>query len=110
VPRGLFTILYRLEHAGQLAPEEIVWFHEQEAWVNRHLVAPDRLARSSRPGAAKAAVLWFKATATAHVSRMHDLAALLRHKDIPVQMVSSDKPGYIVYEDVYQVAAEPFSD
>ena len=106
---GLFTALYRLENSNQLSPGEVAWFHEQEAWFNRHLPPPTRLSRSIRPGAKKAAVLWFKDTATEHVSRMHALAALLRDRDVPVEVRVSDNPGYVVYEDPYQVAAEMFS-
>jgi hypothetical protein len=39
---------------------------------------------------------------------MHALAALLRAKDVPVDILTTDRPGYIVFEDEYQVAAEPF--
>ena len=39
---------------------------------------------------------------------MHALAALLREKDIPVDVLVSEQPGYAVYEDDLQLAAEPF--
>jgi hypothetical protein len=105
---GLFTALYRLESAEQLEPGEIAWFHEQEAWFNQNLATPTQLSRSKRPGAHKAALLWFKDTATEHVRRMHALTALLRQRDVPVEILVSDTPGYVVYEDPHQVAAEPF--
>lgn len=40
---------------------------------------------------------------------MRELTVLLEHKDIAVEEFRTDKPGYIVYEDDYQVAAIPFT-
>jgi hypothetical protein len=106
--KGVFTALYALERAGMLADHEVIWFHETERWFNTELREPGRLTRSKRPEAAKKSVTWLKATATEHVSRMRDLARLLLHKDIVVEELLTDKPGYIVYEDEFQVAAVPF--
>ena len=107
-PTGLFTALYALERAGRLADHELDWFREQERWFNEHLPRPERLARSDRSGAHPAAILWFKASALEYVSRMRALVALLAEKDVPVQVLSTTRPGYVVYEDDAQVAAEPF--
>src|SRR4051794_24019542 len=107
--RGVFTALYRLEREGQLAVDEKVWFGEVEAWFNQHLKPPDRFQLSSRPGAPRTAITWLKASAVEHVSRMRELVALLRHKDVQVDEFMTDRPGYVVYEDDHQVAAVPFS-
>jgi len=107
-PRGLFSALYDLERQTALSPAELAWFHEQEAWFNAHLRKPDRLARSARPNATARALSWFRDTATEHITRMRALAALLQSKDVAVDVIMTDRPGYIVYEDEHQVAAEPF--
>jgi hypothetical protein len=99
---GLFTILYRLEKAGRLAEYESVWFEEQERWFNEHLAKPEPLQDPK-------AILWFKASALEHIGRMRALAALLEHKDTHVDVVESDRPGYVIYEDEHQVAAVPFA-
>jgi hypothetical protein len=54
------------------------------------------------------AILWFKDTATEHISRMRALCALLEHKDIAVDVIQTEKPGDIIYEDALQVAAIPY--
>ncbi|HZS57690.1 MAG TPA: hypothetical protein VFA43_00370 [Gemmatimonadaceae bacterium] len=41
---------------------------------------------------------------------MRQLVTLLEHKDVAVEELRTDKPGYIVYEDEHQVAAVPFSE
>ena len=39
---------------------------------------------------------------------MYDLKAILEQYGIHVDLIKSDRPGYIVYEDENQIAAEPF--
>lgn len=108
--QGVFTALYALERSGKLAPYELEWFRSAEEWFNTHLKAPERLARSKRSGAAPVAITWLKASAQEHITRMRELVALLKHKDLVVEELRTDTPGYVVYEDEYQVAAVPFED
>ncbi len=56
------------------------------------------------------AISWFKDTATEHLRRIRDVCAILEHHDVRVRMITTDRPGYILYEDEFQVAAEPFAD
>lgn len=107
--QGVFSAIYALERAGALAPYELEWFRGIEDWFNAHLKPPARFAWSSRPNAPERAVTWLKMSATEHVSRMRQLVTLLEHKDMPVEELRTEKPGYIVYEDEHQVAALPFS-
>jgi hypothetical protein len=109
-PMGVFTALYALERNGQLAPHELAWFHQTEEWFDERLTRPDRLTRSSKPGARSLAITWLKASAVEHITRMRELVALLEYKDIAVEEQVTSKPGYVVYEDEYQVAAIPFGD
>lgn len=109
-PGGVFTAIYDLVDRGELLPHELAWFREMEGWFNEHLKRPARLAWSRRPNAPRRALSWFKASATAHVTRMRELVALLEHKDVAVREVRSERPGYIVFEDAFQVAAIPFAD
>ena len=39
---------------------------------------------------------------------MRELAALLAHKDLAVEELRTSRPGYVVFEDEYQVVAIPF--
>jgi hypothetical protein len=107
--RGIFSALYDPERRGDLASYELDWFRAGEAWFDEHLRRPARLAWSSRPNAPERAITWLKASAEEHVSRMRELVALLEHRDITVREYRSERPGYIVYEDDYQVAAIPFT-
>lgn len=109
-PTGIFTALYALERRGALTSDELSWFREVEAWFNSHLNRPGRLAWSRRPHAPERAVTWLKASAREHVSRMRGLVSLLQHKDIRVEELRTERPGYILYEDDHQVAAIPFAE
>jgi hypothetical protein len=106
--QGIFTALYELEDQGALAPHELEWFRSAEQWFNKHLARPQHLARSRRPNASKQAISWLKLSAREHVTHMRELVALLVHKDVPVEELRTDRPGYIVYEDEHQITAEPF--
>jgi len=107
--QGIFSALYVLEDQGELLPHEKVWLAELESWFNEHLRRPSRFAWSSRPNAPGRAITWLKLSATDHVSRMRELVAFLEHKDVVVEELRTEKPGYIVYEDEHQVAAMPFA-
>jgi len=39
---------------------------------------------------------------------MRELASILEGHGISVELLQTERPGYIVYEDNYQVTAEPF--
>lgn len=108
VARGIVQAAYQLWRSGALSAAEEAWWAEIRTWLNVDLAAPDRLARSRRPGANWCAISWFKASATGHIARARELASLLAQHNIASRMLTTERPGYVVYEDEYQVAAEPF--
>ena len=108
VERGIIQAMFRLRRSGALSAHDEAWWAELRAWLNLDLDEPDRLARSRRPGARAVAISWFKASATSHIARAREVCALLAQHDIASRMLTTERPGYIVYEDDFQVAAEPF--
>jgi hypothetical protein len=79
-------------------------------WFDRHLPAPARLSRSRRRHAHAEAVCWLRQGATGRLEKLRELAALLDRHGIATRRLRTRRPGYIVYEDEYQVAAVPFRD
>jgi len=77
-------------------------------WFNTNLPCPDRLNRSTRPHRAAKAVSWFKPEAGSCIAKMTELRALLERYGLPTELLKTRRPGYVVYEDEYQVVAEPF--
>jgi len=56
------------------------------------------------------AISWFKDTAKDHLAHIRDLVGILQNHGIAVQMLKTETVGYVVYEDEYQIVAEPFAD
>ena len=108
VEMGIFQATFRLWRAGKLAPHEEAWWTEIRTWFNLKLEEPARLSRSRRPGANKCAISWFKTSAKNHIRRAREVTALLAEHGIQSRMLRSKRPGYVVYEDRFQITAEPF--
>ena len=106
-------------HATQkLWDEEKLHAHEEEhyssivRWFDDHLEKPTRFTASKPPFYRKKskAISWFKDTAHEHLSKVRELVVILEHRGISVRMLKADRVGYIVYEEGFQIVAEPFPD
>lgn len=108
--QGLFQAISDLQYEARLTVEEEDLYNDLRRWFNEHLERPTRFSRASRHNPSNVAISWFKDSATSHISKMRELAAILETHDIAVEVIQTDRPGYIVYEDNYQVCAEPFRE
>jgi hypothetical protein len=108
VHAGIFEALKRLPPVGRVADWHENRLSEIVAWFRAQLPFPERVARSRRPNGHHAAVSWFKESATEHIMMARELAAILEAHDVRVEMLTTARPGYVVYEDDFQVLAEPF--
>ncbi len=107
-PMGIFEATKLLPRVGHVADWDERRLAELTAWFREHLPFPERTARSRRPNGPHRALSWFKPTATVHIAQARELAAVLEANDIRTLMLTSDRPGYVVYEDDFQVLVEPF--
>ncbi len=109
---GVFQALYKLRDSGKLHAHEEDVVEELRQWFNKNLEVPDRFTAAKPPyyRKKKRAISWFKDTAHEHMSRIREMVAILENHDVAVRMMTSDRVGYVVYEDDYQIVAEPFSD
>ena len=107
---GIFQIVDRLRRSGAVEAIDDERLAAALAWFGEHLDAPDRFARGRSPHRAPRAICWFKASASEHLARMREIARILESYGMPVEMITSRRPGYVTYEDAYQLAACPFSD
>jgi hypothetical protein len=108
--QGLFQAISDLEHEGVLLSHEQATYDQIYEWFRKHLRRPSRLARASKAHAKNMALSWFKGSAAEHIRKMHEISEILRAHGVTVDVIRTDRPGYVVYEDAYQVAAEPFND
>lgn len=107
-PIGVFNEAYRLLEERALAEHETEAIEELLAWFKEHLPIPTRFKRASGDHRPNRAICWLKSSATEHVRQVRALTALLEIQGVLVEVVKTEEPGSIVYEDDYQVAAEPY--
>lgn len=93
-----------------MAAHELAEYHDLRQWFVDNLARPTRFSTSKRPNAQARALSWFKPAGTAHIARMRDLQRLVEGCGVPVTVLRTDRPGYVCYEDDWQIVAYPFAD
>jgi hypothetical protein len=106
--QGIFQAMADLEDSGMLAPHEQAEYDLIYNWFRKNLTKPRRFSRSNKPHAKNVALSWFRDTAAEHISRIRRLCEILSTHGVLVEALCTERPGYIVYEDDFQIAAEPF--
>lgn len=77
---------------------------ELRLWFNDNLEKPSSFGRST----VRRGICWFKTEATEHISRIWEMVHILERNGIYVKQIRTDRPGYVIYEDEWQLVAEPF--
>src|SRR5262245_59915242 len=98
---GPFQAAQWLRESGHLATADIDELENLYAWFGDNLKKPNRLSVSRRPHSAAQALSWFKDSAEMHISKMHELKAMLERNGVHVQMIIADRIGYVLYEDEF---------
>jgi hypothetical protein len=109
---GIFQAAYRLRDKGSLSQLEESLLKEIADWFNWNLHKPKRFTSAKPPYYRKRqnGISWFKDSAQEHIGKMREMVALLEHHDVSVRMIKTTRPGYVVYEDEFQIVAVPFAD
>lgn len=109
---GVFHAVRNLRDAGKLHPHEEEQHDLIREWFNENLEKPTRFTAAKPPFYRKQskAISWFKDNAREHIARVRELVVILQHHGVSVQMLKTDRVGYVVYEDAYQIVAEPFAN
>jgi hypothetical protein len=113
VETGLFQAAYRLRDSDDLTPEDRVILHDSLSWFNANLPKPGRFNRTKSKGHDRrnaAGIAWFRDTATECIRRMFVIKKVLEAHGYSISLIRAERVGYIVYEDVLQVVAEPFAE
>ena len=81
-------------------------------WFSANLERPTRFTAAKAPCCRKKnrALSWFKDTANDHIAQIRELVAILENHGVHVRTLKAKRVGYVVYEDKYQIVAEPFAD
>jgi hypothetical protein len=109
---GVFHAVWNLRYAGRLYAYEEDHHDMVRWWFSANLKRPTRFTAAKAPFYRKKnrAVSWFKDTAIAHLAQIRELVAILENHGIHVRTLKVKRVGYVVYEDEYQIVAEPFAD
>lgn len=107
---GVFDSFYQLKYDDAFDGYELAQAQEIIDWFNKELEAPTKLSSSKNPHALEVALSWFKPTAKEHIARMHELKQILESHGVVIDIIKTDRPGKITYEDEFQIAAVPFKD
>jgi hypothetical protein len=113
VEAGILHEAYRLAQSASLSSSTQESLNNLLKWFEENLAIPPRFNRSTSKGYYRRAtrgVSWFKPTATEHIGRMRELAIIFEEAGFIVQEIAIARPGYLIYEDEYQIVAEPFRD
>src|SRR5262245_48425674 len=107
---GIIQAALDLQEADALIDHEGDWLDSILDWFDEYLPIPYRFCRTRRASNRYEAICWFKPTAGECICKAHELAALLELLGLYTIKLRTRKPGYVVYEDAYQVAAVPYRD
>ena len=111
---GFFGAAYELRGQTDVDQHTLDRLEDSLAWFRQNLAIPPRFNLSRSKGFYRKqttqGLSWFKPTASEHLARAYDLTALLAQHGHHVEVMKSSRLGYVVYEDEYQIVAEPFSD
>ncbi|MDO9587251.1 MAG: hypothetical protein Q7J13_04890 [Brevundimonas sp.] len=92
------------EHAAGWAIAEA---RKLSGWFNANLAIPKAFSTGGHKGFGQPGLSWFKPVATEHIRRMHRLKLALEECGIHVEVLTTRDPGLIVWQDQFQIVAEP---
>jgi hypothetical protein len=113
VEEGPFGLAYELRKSSSVAAPDRDALTEHLTWFETNLETPTRFNRTTSKGFYRRntrGIAWFKDTAHEHLTRMHHIRVILEKYGHSVVMFSESRIGYVIYDDAFQVVAEPFAD
>ena len=103
---GVIRVASDLSDLGEFYEYESQWLEKTFEWFNHNLPCPP-FRRKLRSGEwTRRAVCWFYDRAGEPLRRIWDIVAILEDHGTFVRLVTTQRPGRIVYSDQYQVVAE----
>jgi hypothetical protein len=104
VERGIFQAAYLAIEWNEVAANDVRELTKLLTWFDGNLSKPSAFGRD----ALRRGICWFKTEANEHISKVWKIVEILERNGIYVQKIRTDRPGYIIYEDEWQLVAEPF--
>jgi hypothetical protein len=104
VEQGIFQAAALAIEWGDIKGYDADELNRLRQWFSGNLEAPTSFGRDKL----RRGICWFKPTAEEHISRIWEMAGILERNGIYIKKIRTEKPGYVVYEDDWQLVAEPF--
>jgi hypothetical protein len=101
---GIFQIAFQVRDAVETHAHDADEIDQNLRWLQMHLRSPNLSAADRR------AIFWFKQTAREPMKRIWAMKPYLEAYGYWIELVKTWKPGLIIYEDGWQVAAKPWRD
>jgi hypothetical protein len=104
VERGVFQAAALALEWQSITGPDADELNELRAWFSENLEKPTSFGRDTL----RLGICWFKTGSTEHISRIREMVHILERNGIYLKKIRTDKPGYVIYEDEWQLVAEPF--
>ena len=106
---GLMTVAYRLLRAGDLLHGDEEELRSHTKWLETNLPIPTRFARKRNVAHKEThGASWVRSSALEAIRCLHAIADIARRHEYSIEVIQTERPGYVVYQDEWQVVAEPF--
>lgn len=101
-PLGIFRAANVLRELAESEDSSVGWIEEVYDWFNTNLPVPPHKEIDPR------AVFWFRSDAIVPVAEAWKLTAAYREAGLWVRLYRTNRPGRIIYQDQFQIAAIPY--
>jgi hypothetical protein len=105
--QGVFQAAWDLLASGDLTNAEAEDLRSLLEWFNANMPFP---SEAERRVLSHRAIFWFRPSARGYIKKAWELLQLLRMAGYLAEVLKTQNPGSIVYEDRCQIAAIPFKD
>lgn len=100
---GILVVAHTLRDEGELTSSEHEELRLLLAWFTANLPVPKVLVDIEH----RRAISWFKPNAVEAIRRMWEVKRILEQHGHNINVLRTDAPGTVVYEDEWQVVAKP---
>lgn len=104
VEQGIFQAAAQGLESQKITGSDADELIKLRAWFGENLKEPTSFGRD-KP---RLGICWFRTGSTEHISRIWEMVHILERNGIYVKKIRTDNPGYVIYEDRWQLVAEPF--
>ncbi len=104
VEQGVFQAVAQALEWQAITGDDARALNKLRLWFSDNLEKPTAFGR----GRLNLGICWFKAESLEHISQMWKIIDILERNHIYVKKITTEKPGYVIYEDEWQLVAEPY--